>query len=283
MERYKQKLFVTASTAGRTPLWYHEITTLLQSQNCLPSTYRIPVSTHMKGSDLTFPTRQDSRKEFVSIWNPLLNRAMIGRIISKPSSDTIIIEHWIFAQNQSSVNNPVISTCHGCQINNPDFNSIDLYNRTLTSQCANLYTAQDAILIPGGKHVLQKNLSYRLNSSIQELLQWAEYHMLFLYNQIPFERPQCPSSTIDLQNNILLKYTYKGPIQKELHRLQHLIANSTQLEFYTDGSVFDLGTDTTSASFAFVQTHFPSPKIEFKLGLNWGFWDKISGIGFQLL
>ena len=88
--------------------------------------------------------------------------------------------------------------------------------------------------------------------------------MLFFYNLLPYTDPQSYIIPPNDSDNILLKYTYKGPMQKELFLLQCALEDTTQLEFYTDGSVIDFGTEMVNASFAFVQTRYPIPQVEFK-------------------
>ena len=77
-------------------------------------------------------------------------------------------------------------------------------------------------------------------------------------------------TTLDKEEKLLIRFTEKGPIQKELYLNQCQLINAKELHFYTDGSVIDLGKESMSMSFAILQTHPNAPSIKFKALLeNW--------------
>ncbi|CAJ0750149.1 5192_t:CDS:1 [Entrophospora sp. SA101] len=198
-----EKSFTTHNRVTRVPQWFKIIENqILQtpdiSRRIQPS-YIYP-ATHFKGSTITIPNINTQSKEWVIIWNCIINQPIIGRIVKKyPINNTIVIEHWLHydlnMQTSPSKSTPSIYSCPGCNINHTQFNIItdDKYN-TQFYHCANLYSLQDAILIQKIKK-LEPN-KYLLGTPIFELKQRAEYHYKFNTQQMTY-------ITVELPNTIL--------------------------------------------------------------------------------
>ena len=55
-----------------------------------------------------------------------------------------------------------------------------------------------------------------------------------------------------------------------MYQIQQTLLNSTHLDFYTDGSVFDLSKESVNMGFSFIQTNNNSPYVEFQASIeNW--------------
>src|SRR6266480_3182318 len=89
---------------------------------------------------------------------------------------------------------------------------------------------------------------------------------MFLHNMLPFYED---TNIIIQRDNYIERFIEKGPIQKELYAIQHSFKDATHLQFFTDGSVIDIGKESMSMSLAFVQTHHLSETREFKATLDY--------------
>ena len=87
--------------------------------------------------------------------------------------------------------------------------------------------------------------------------------MRFLYEWESF-RPIAQIDHIPNQTNLLLRYTDRGPIQKELLAIQNQFQHMKDFSFYTDGSLVELGNEMISMSLAFMQVDCRSPEIKFR-------------------
>ena len=82
--------------------------------------------------------------------------------------------------------------------------------------------------------------------------------------------PQLPS--FDIPNNLILNFFTDSPFRNILLHYQHLLDNpyTERLEFYTDGSLMDLGTTTCSMSYACIHTTYDAPPFELSSKIeNW--------------
>ena len=224
---------------------------------------------NFKGHDFNYIELNNRRKDWVAIWNPFLQRSILGRIIKKyPDTNQIILEHWIYNEDQLFVKNPNISLCSGCIINNPNCNGVEQKATIFETTCANLYYAYDALPVwDKGVKVIQKNKAYWTEFSIFEVLQQAEYHFSFLHKLIEYKIEK----TIPFSNEfrgVLDKHIAKGPLKKELFIIQQQLINLSTLNFYIDGSVKDYASVNAKAALAFVQTSSPpllvNTVVEFK-------------------
>jgi ribonuclease HI len=265
-----RKVFIDKA-AIRKPLWFYQLEFKVLSNIDLRTVHQqyIESSTNMKGNSLTFPLRDNRKQDWVVIWNSIINKSILGRIVKKyQNTNTFIIEHWIIDESEVTCTLPTLKKCQGCIINNEMFNVIPGSVGDKEYCCTNIYTADDAIIFQTRHSKKISKSEYIFDVSIYEIYQWAEFHMKFFYNFILYKDDFVSLPLIEI--NKLLKFTNKGPIQKELFTIQHNLQNATNLEFYTDGSLIDFGKEFMSMGFAFVQTHNSAPKIEFKASLeNW--------------
>jgi exonuclease III/ribonuclease HI len=265
----------------KTPFWFYQLSDKVflnyESNNRLiKEEYRIE-ATNLKGNKLTFPLLNDIKKDWIVIWNFIINRPIYGKIIKKNKRDnTIVIAHWIAQDDQLISTYPIIHECKGCNINNPDFNLVTNTTGEHIYKCTNLYTATDAIKIVCSKSKKISDTEYLIETPLFEADAWAQYHMEFFYKKRPFLDINI-DNTSDINNlpnidsnNLLIKFTERGPIQKELYLIQSQLTDEKELHFYTDGSVIDLGKESMSMSFALIQTHPRAPSVNFKALLeNW--------------
>src|SRR6266487_2956155 len=113
---------------------------------------------------------------------------------------------------------------------------------------------------PCSNLIMKRN---QLHASLYELLQVAEYHFKFLYNIWQYSPPQLPSFVNN--DNLILNFFTDSPFRNILLHYQNLLNNpyTERLEFYTDGSLIDLGTTTCSMAYACIHTTYNAPPFEF--------------------
>src|SRR6185437_4814517 len=69
------------------------------------------------------------------------------------------------------------------------------------------------------------------------------------------------SSTI--HDNLILRFLDRTEARNQLFGIQQSLLFSQNLEFYTDGSLVDLGSESAIMGLAFIQTHLNSPQHQF--------------------
>ena len=114
-------------------------------------------------------------------------------------------------------------------------------------------------------HDRNTKLIYRFNTPLYDINQRAEFHSKFYNGIIPH---QIDHDNFTYKHNLLERFIERGPIQKELHAIQHSFRNTTHLDFYTDGSVIDIGKMSMSMSLAFYQNRYATPEAKFKATLE---------------
>ena len=258
----------------RIPLWFEQLQQIVldttsTSPRQLQNNYITPQATHMKNHVITPINLYTRSKDWIGIWNPSINQTILGRIVGKwTHNNTITVEHWTNYTHTSTFQSPSLIRCPGCIINNPHFNHIERTQSTDSYTCTNLYYAHDAVPIQSSSPRVQDKKTkviYHLDTPLYDIEQRAEFHSKFYNMIIPF------SHDIDIfhpKENFIEKFIERGPIQKELHAIQHSFQEATTLKFYTDGSVIDIGKESMSMSLAFYQTHWQSPSSTFAATLD---------------
>jgi hypothetical protein len=111
----------------------------------------------------------------------------------------------------------------------------------------------------------QNKTAYILDIPLFEILQTAEFHTKFLYGILPYMNTPIVHTP---QYNLIDQYIEKGPIRNILHSIQEQFCSSLILEFYTDGSVINLGKESISASISFLQTCETSLQVSFSATID---------------
>ena len=183
-------------------------------------------------------------------------QAIIGQIVEKyPTNNTCLIEHWNVNRHQSTTDCPAITPCNGCNINHTQFTSL--------SRCQNFYSFPNAILINTKK--LFSTLR-ELNTPLFELFQQALFRHSFFNRQIIYNLDDIPLAQHN--PNPLLRFIEHGDTRNRLLIIQQKLLSFTNLDFYTDGSLIDLGKESVQMGFSFIQTNIDSPYIEFSASID---------------
>ena len=66
-----------------------------------------------------------------------------------------------------------------------------------------------------------------------------------------------------MNENIILQYFEHSSFRCRLLDIQQKLSSFTQLEFYTDGSLINMGTEQLSMTLGFIQTHNNAPYVKF--------------------
>jgi hypothetical protein len=176
--------------------------------------------------------------------------------------------HWIIDQQRSTPNEPIIIQCSGCYINNCSHNLYETHLNLAINPCINTFSIFEAVTIPNecmkcfNKH---NRSAYLLNIPLFEILQTAEFHTKFLHGILPYTNTPVPHTP---QYNLINRYIEKGPVRNILHSSQEQFRSSLYLEFYTDGSVINLGKESISTSISFLQTGETAPRISFSATID---------------
>ncbi|RIA98310.1 hypothetical protein C1645_812862 [Glomus cerebriforme] len=102
---------------------------------------------------------------------------------------------------------------------------------------------------------------YRLPSPLFEYQQQIIHHMNFSRQIMPYYFKQ--QKFWHFEDNLIKRYIEKGSLQNQLLHYQNIFESSTNLEFYTDGSLIDPAMNTMSMGFALIQSSSAAPYIEF--------------------
>jgi ribonuclease HI len=248
-----RKSFIV-SRSFRSPIWFRRLEAAVlpfADSRLLHADFCTTVATSMKGTVLSpsLPSVTRSR-DWVAIWNPILQSVSLGRSISPSHSpDTILIEHWFISASTAS--SFTLSRCSGCSIHNPDY----AVNNSRLFSCINIFTLSDSILISSIPSDVKKlsSSSFLFSLPLFDILQKADFHMKFSYNLLPYYEPLVPS--MRLSDNFLTRFISKGRSLQELSTIQSRFSSSSRLEFYTDGSLIRQNSLDSNLSCAFIQTY----------------------------
>ncbi|RIA86230.1 hypothetical protein C1645_829613 [Glomus cerebriforme] len=222
------RIFTQHNATSITPIWFKTLQNIVllnpSSGSLQLKSQFIFRSNNFKGTLLQLPPMNTRSKSFVVTWNYNSNTPMIGRIIDRNNSN-LHIEHWVPNQTLSLIHQPVIQRCSGCLCN------------TESLSCSTWSPLNDTIFIVT-----------TTNYSSYEL--FAPYY----FKQQQFRR---------FEDNLIKKYIEKGSLQHQLLHYQNLFESSTNLEFYTDGSLIDPAMNTMSMGFALIQSSSVGPYMEF--------------------
>ena len=255
----KHKSFTCSST--RIPKWYKTLKPIVLESNDGSNLLKPQFINHniqnLKGQSIIYPNLNNQKQEWVVIWNPIIQNPTFGKIIKKfPSYNQIIIEHWIINDMLSTTDTPIIQKCNGCVI----------HQQVIISgiiSCTNIYNPSYAIVINTKKiSAYERSLNY----TITDLFARAKFIMKVNLGIIipglhrPIKRQP--------DNNFIIKFVDNPVIQNQLLHHQIILESHKTLEFYTDGSLTNLGTQDMSMVCAYIQTHTAAPQLKFaaKLG-----------------
>ena len=155
----------TATPAKFAPAWFKKLeTNLLNPSNehrLIPAEFILRAH-NMKGHEILPIDLSTRALNWIGIWNPVINLPILGRIVKKNEDNrTIIVEHWIIDNNTSTINHPNLTRCNGCQNHNTSFSSISRTAHIDTYRYANLFTADDAVIIQSSSpKKINNNLYY---------------------------------------------------------------------------------------------------------------------------
>ena len=251
----------TISPSFCTPNWFAKLEDILLEDKL--------ISRHIKSRDLIIPSHNMKghevepiditrrNKEWICVWNPVHNVPVFGRIIHKQNND-ILLEHWKFSVSTSSQHHLI--RCNGCEFNTPDINFSSIIRDVSNLQYYSLHQIYDVTIYQ--KHANKKisNDVYFFKTPIFVAQQIAEYHWKFLHGTLPFFDDQ---QYVSLPENLIHRFIQPGIIASQLTHIQRGFFNAPFLEFYTDGSLINVGREMMSMSCAFIQTRDPYPQSNF--------------------
>src|SRR6266498_3896845 len=96
---------------------------------------------------------------------------------------------------------------------------------------------------------------------IFETDQIVSSHYDFFMNNRNFRLQQI--SPIPIPSEFISRFIEAGQLQTQIISLQQQLSSFLNLDFYTDGSVIDIGSERCSMAFALIQTNINSPLIKF--------------------
>src|SRR4051812_9510801 len=201
------------------------------------------------------PSLNNRAKDWIGIWAPSVLQPVLGRVLVKNQfTQMATIQHWIFNSILSTTDRPIIQPCTGCVIN----------ESVSPNVCS--FVAPVALSVLLGRTTKVDSSTRQLYIPLFELFQIISYHYNFSTNNLPFVISTF--MPISLPNNLLLRFIERGQLCNELLQLQTQLSNSSLLDFYTDGSVTDIGTEQASMAFALLQTNSSSPFVQFKANIE---------------
>src|ERR1044071_6468121 len=151
---------------------------------------------------------------------------------------------------------------HGCSISRPQFCRVELKASIKECACANLYTASDAVIISKRLMTKLQDKQYAMDLPLYEIFQWSTYHVK-LSSGLISDLPPLPITYVD-NSNPIEKYLLRSPFRRQLRDIQLTLSSATNLTFYTDGSLMDNQTTSSSMTFAFLQTNPRSREVSFQ-------------------
>ncbi|RIA98313.1 hypothetical protein C1645_812866 [Glomus cerebriforme] len=247
------RIFTQHNVTSITPIWFKTLQNIVlfnpSSGSLQLKSQFIFRSNNFKGMLLQLPPMNTRSKSFVVTWNYNSNTLMIGRIIDR-NNNNLHIEHWVPNQTLSLIHQPVIQRCSGCLCN------------TESLSCSTWSPLNDTIFIVTSKknQKVSEGL-YRLPSPLFEYQQQIIHHMNFSRQIMPYYFKQ--QKFWHFEDNLIKRYIEKGSLQNQLLHYQNIFESSTNLEFYTDGSLIDPAMNTMSMGFALIQSSSAAPYIEF--------------------
>src|SRR6266498_769996 len=96
---------------------------------------------------------------------------------------------------------------------------------------------------------------------IFETDQIVSTHYEFFMNNRNFHLRQ--TLPIPIPSEFISQFIEAGQLQTQIISLQQQLSSFVDLDFYTDGSVIDIGSERCSMAFALIQTNINSPLIKF--------------------
>jgi ribonuclease HI len=156
----------------------------------------------------------------------------------------------------STTDTPIIQKCNGCVI----------HQQVIISgiiSCTNIYNPSYAIVINTKKiSAYERSLNY----TITDLFARAKFIMkVNLGITIP---GLCKPIKRQPDNNFIIRFVDNPVIQNQLLHHQTILESYKNLEFYTDGSLTNLGTQDMSMVCAYIQTHTAAPQLKFAAKLE---------------
>ena len=237
----------------RIPRWFitleQKILLTSDGSRRLMNQYINPVL-YFKALPILSPPLTNRAQDWIGIWNHHTNQPLFGKIILKNRLTGIIqLEHWCISSTLSIVDNPVIVPCQGC-----------CNNMSITQQrCFLSLPVGHAIILQKTKKI--DATTRQLSLPLFDLIPMIKLHYQFTQRILPYNISAF--SPISMPDNFILRYIERGEIRNELLTLQRTLASSSSLDFYTDGSAMNIGSEHTSMAFALIQTNPNSPQIQF--------------------
>jgi ribonuclease HI len=242
-----------SSKAVKIPAWFRSLESTLQvdTSRFLPAGTSFPHNIWY-GYHTELPFHTTTRASYVVGWYPNINNFVIGKITLIEES-SIHMLHLVPRMDHQ--HKTLLEECNGCSLNDNSIHRMARHwNRNCGIQlpfnfCANIYVRKQ-----------QSNSSLYCTWSMGALHELA----MSCFIRHSFPSSNLPSLPYILQNfNNLIEKFVLPPHIDSLLTFSTSFSNSICLDFYTDGSLVNLGSPSIRMGLAWLQTHPDSPMVSF--------------------
>ncbi|CAB4485285.1 unnamed protein product [Rhizophagus irregularis] len=218
--------------------------------------------------------------EWTYHWNAILQNCIIGKTYIQDTdshSSITTIEHYVPVEDythfnltllDSSLPHPLILIpCSGCHLNDYSLVSVDTRIKCSITTRTNKLSMFKTFGLSSNEHKKYKNNHYKkyfISTKPLHLIRHSAYDIyLFHHNIIIPSSPSPKYCSQNLNHNNVLNHTNSiidsalicdNQIKLSLSSIAVTFSQYTNFEFYSDGSVFNIGTIDSKSGFGWVQT-----------------------------
>jgi ribonuclease HI len=241
----------------REPKWFSHLEAIILHNRALSRRLKIHYCTPVKAlpNPLHIPDMTRTRvQEWVVVYNQMSQSVIIGRIRNKSAyANSMIIEHWLHWIDNEAVSpsylQTIIQPCPGCDLHNNNYGSIHL---TRPLRCAALYPSTHPVSFTQSRKLGTNK--YLLAPSLFYLQQLAKTHYERQSNPI-FVPPVLPHPRVSQPLDAITSNILSIRKRTEIVSLRADFSHARLLEFYTDGSLRQLKTDSCTMGIGWVQSN----------------------------
>ena len=243
--------------------WYGWIKKKITHPNSyrLKNEFQTQYEFDLKGTLINNP-KFDNQYPYVMFYDETYNTTITGKVYRKnQETKTMTINHYLVDLKNINEDNLIITKCHGCRLGQSNFDSCRITKNT-----------EDIIIVnkKGKKFGQQKK---RIDMLVNNNLRLAE--IIYTYNRnretyykLEIERINKHNPLIKNNNDLIDRYFEFSNARNELYSIQRKFKESSKFEFFTDGSLIEVGSEYCSISSGFIQVGSNANYVEFSTTLE---------------
>ena len=217
---------------------------------------------------LPFPKFNSRNKEFVAVWNPIINNMVCGNIFKKLNDNVSLIQHWVSTNPRNRTTN-FLSKCSGCKLNNIFVQQDSQFISNLPiSNCISFQYNNSMVKLKQQKTTTtyKPRGSFATNLPLEKIKEQVIYR--YKYQKDIYQQNLKTPSYLPTNYKLIDQIIKEQQHQTTLKLITKNIEYNQYLEIYTDGSLISPLTPSCKMGIGWFVANINQQRVQFQASLK---------------